>query len=68
MLSEAKKISDRTYDAKKVLCSMDMNERIYAFPNDCILYRKDYKGLEKYPICEVDRYKKNKNKIPAKIL
>ena len=48
---------------------MDMNyERIHACPNDCILYRKDYEGLERCSVYEVDRYKKNKKKIPAKVL
>jgi len=48
---------------------MGMNyERIHTCPNDCILYKKNYEGLERYPIYEVDRCKKNKNKIPAKVL
>jgi len=69
MFPEANELSDRTYDAKKILCSLGMNyERIYAFPSDCILYRKDYEGLDRCPVCEVDRYKKSKKKIPAKVL
>jgi len=43
-------------------------ERIHAFPNDCILYKKDYEGLKRCPVCEVDQYKKNKNKISTKVL
>jgi len=69
MLSEVNELPDRTYDAKKIMCSMSMNyERIHAYPNDCILYRKDYESLERYPICEVDRCKKNKNKNLSKVL
>jgi len=57
------------YDAKKILCSIGINyEMIHACPNDCILYIKDYEDLERCPVCEVDRYKTNKNKIPAKVL
>jgi len=66
---EANELPDRTYGAKKILCFMRMiYERIYACPKDCILYRKDYEGLKRCLICEVDWYKKNKNKIPAKVL
>ena len=43
-------------------------ERIHTCPNDCILYRKDYVGLESCPICEMDKHKKSKNKISAKVL
>ena len=69
ILSKAHELLDLTYDVKKILCSMGMNyERIHAYPNDYILYRKDYEGLERRLVCEVDRYKKNKNKIPAKVL
>ena len=41
MLPEDNELPDRTYDAKKILCSIFMNyERIYANPNDCIFYKK----------------------------
>ena len=69
MLSDANKLSDHTHDVKKILCSMGMNyEWIHACPNDFILYMKNYEGLERCPVCKVDRYKKNKNKILAKVL
>ena len=69
MSPEANELSDRTYDVKKILCSTCMKyERIYACSNYCILYRKDCEGLKRCPASEVDRYKKNKNKIPAKEL
>jgi len=69
MLPKANEHSNRTYDIKKILCYMSMNyERVHACLNDCILYRKDYEDLERCSICEVDRYKKNKNKIPAKVI
>jgi len=30
--------------------------KTHACPNDCILYRKEFKGLHKCPKCEVLRY------------
>ena len=46
------------YEAKKILCPMGMKYRkIHAFPNDCILYRKEFEGLHKYLKCGVSRYK-----------
>jgi len=69
MLSETNELSDHTYDVEKILCFMSMNYgRRHACPNDCILYRNNYDSLERCPVCEVDRYKKYKNKISAKIL
>jgi len=68
-LPEDNELLDRTYGSKKIMCSMGMNyKRIHACPNDCILYRKDNESLESYPACEVDWYKKYKNKISAKVL
>ena len=64
MLPEANELPDRTYDAKKILCSTGMNyERIYACLNDCILYRKNYECLERYPVCEVDQISTRKIRI-----
>ena len=38
MLPEDNELPNRTYYAKKILCSMGMNyDRIHACPNDCIL-------------------------------
>ena len=55
------------YDAKKILCPLGMkHRRIHACPNDCILYRKQFKELEKCPVCEKPRYKLKKT--PAKVL
>ena len=69
MLLKDNELPNYIYDAKKILCSIGLNyERIHACLNDCILYRKDYAGLESCLVCEVDRYKKSKNKILAKEL
>jgi len=41
---------------------MDMEyKRIHAFPNDCILYRKEFEGLKKCPKCGLSRYKEKIN-------
>jgi len=50
--------------------------KIHACPNDCILYRKEFKGLHKCPRCGVSRYKVKDDKDeydmqkgpPAKVL
>ena len=60
MLFEHNKLLNRTYDVKKIMCSMSMDyEKIHSCPNDCILYRKDYEHLEKCSLCERSRYKRN---------
>ena len=52
-------------------------EKIYAGPNDCILYRKEFEGLHKCPRCGVSRYKVKddegdeddmKKDLPVKVL
>ncbi|GKC50664.1 uncharacterized protein Tco_1073409 [Tanacetum coccineum] len=67
-----------TYQAKKIMCPMGLEiERIHACPNDCMLYRDDYKNLHACVTCETSRYKKEpdeidddvtKNGPPAKLL
>ncbi|GKB03593.1 transposon protein, CACTA, En/Spm sub-class [Tanacetum coccineum] len=76
---EDNKLPVLTYQAKKLTCPMGLEvQRIHACPNDCILYRKDYKDLHECPACMESRYKhKNlteldsdvtKNGPPAKFL
>jgi len=65
-------------EAKIIFCPMGLEYRIiHACPNDCILYRKEFKGLHKCPKCRVSRYKVKdddgdedgmKNGPPAKVL
>ncbi|GJZ93180.1 uncharacterized protein Tco_0665245 [Tanacetum coccineum] len=67
-----------TYQAKKIMCPMGLEiERIHACPNDCMLYRDEYKNLHACVTCETSRYKKEpaeidddvtKNGPPAKLL
>jgi len=49
--------------------------KIHASPNDCILYRKEFEGLHKYPKCGVYKVKDDdededdmKKGPPAKVL
>ena len=46
------------YEAKKILCPMGMEyQKIYASPNDGILYRNEFEEMYKYPKCGVSQYK-----------
>ena len=48
MVPKENTLPTRNYDAKKILCPMGMEyKRIHACPNDCILYRKEFKDLKK---------------------
>jgi len=47
MLLEGNTLPNRNYEAKK----------IHAYPNDCILYRKDFELLKSCPRCGLSRYK-----------
>ena len=33
-------------------------QKIHACPNDCVLYQNENENLEKYPRCELSRYKR----------
>ena len=50
ILPEGNTLPTTHYEAKKILC-----------PMDCILYRKEFEGLHKCPICGVSRYKVKDN-------
>ena len=50
------------YEAKKILRKMGMDyQKIHACPNDCVLYRNEYEGLQKCPKCQEPRYKQRKD-------
>nr|GEV60532.1 hypothetical protein [Tanacetum cinerariifolium] len=79
MLPEDNGLPVSLYQDKKMMCPMGLEiERIDACPNDCILYRKEYKDLHSCVICNESRYKKKKgtnvsvnaenNGPPAKLL
>ena len=75
LLPEGNEIPKSMYEAKKTLSTLGMDyEKYHACPNDCILYRNEWKDSVCCPICEVSRWKKKKNSnedmvgIPAKAL
>ena len=62
MLPENNTLPESNYQAKKILCLMGMEyKKIHSCPNDCILYRKEFEGLHKCPICGLSRYKVKDN-------
>ncbi|VVA38904.1 PREDICTED: transposon, partial [Prunus dulcis] len=60
--------------AKKTLSALGMSyEKIHAFSNDCILYKKDYEDSTNCPTCGISRCKEGKDLIlkedvPAKVV
>ncbi|XP_019189401.1 PREDICTED: uncharacterized protein LOC109183793 [Ipomoea nil] len=74
MLPGDNELPNSTYEAKKMLYPLSMDiEKIHACPNDCILYRRDYKDLNVCPKCAASRYKNkdacgNKKGPPAKVI
>ena len=75
LLPETNEIPSSMYEAKKTLSALGMNyEKIHAFPNNCILYRKELKDSVVCHVCNQSRWKKKKNSeedlegIPAKVL
>ncbi|XP_050889050.1 uncharacterized protein LOC127094234 [Lathyrus oleraceus] len=62
MLPEDNNLSDHCYETKKILCPMGLEYvKIHAFPNDCILYMKEYGNLDKCPECGESHYKLKSN-------
>jgi hypothetical protein len=51
-----------TYLAKKIICPLTLGvEKIHAFSNCYILYRKEHEFKDKCPRCNASRYKWNNN-------
>ena len=58
MLPEDNTLSKNRYEAKKILCPVEMEyQKIHACPNDCILYRNEFAEIHKCPTCGVSQYK-----------
>nr|AAN16339.1 TNP2-like protein [Oryza sativa Japonica Group] len=82
ILPEGNKLPETTYEAKKIVCPLGLEvQKIYACPNDCILYRgEEYENLEACPVCKALRYKIRRDdpgevngqltmkRIPAKVM
>jgi Transposase family tnp2 len=66
-----------TYKVMKLLCPLSMEvQKNHVCPNDCILFRNEYKDLDKCPKCNASWYKlrddptdeEGKKRLVAKIL
>ena len=76
MLLENNTLPRCAYEAKNTMSALSLQyEKIYACPNDCIRYRKEYDNLSECLTCGVSRWQKKdglKEKyrkwVPAKVL
>ena len=72
ILPKGKLVPRSTYEAKKILHDLGMSyEHIDACKNDCALFWKETEKLDKWPVCEVPKYKDTLaqgKKIPHKVL
>jgi len=58
MLPAGNSLPNHNYEAKNILCPMDMEyKKIHACPNDSILYKKEFELLKNCPRCGLSRYK-----------
>ena len=58
MLPKDNELPATTYEAKQLVCPLGLEvQKIHACPNDCILYRGEYKNLDACPVCSALRYK-----------
>jgi hypothetical protein len=58
VLRKDNKLPETTYKAKKVVCPHALDIlKYHACPNDCIIYYKEQKDLQKCPHCDTSRYK-----------
>ncbi|WVZ75778.1 hypothetical protein U9M48_023810 [Paspalum notatum var. saurae] len=81
LLLEGNKLPATTYEATEVICPLGLEvQKIHACPNDCILYRGDYRELECCQVCKASRYKikrddprdvegeRPRKRVPAKVM
>jgi hypothetical protein len=53
-----------TYRAKNLICPLSLGvDKIHAYLNHCILYRKEHEFKIKCPVCGVSRYKRSYNHV-----
>jgi hypothetical protein len=59
MLPKDNELPTSTYEAKNIVCPLGLEVyKIYACPNDCILYHgEEYNNLNACPVCSAFRYK-----------
>ncbi|XP_075514216.1 uncharacterized protein LOC142549251 [Primulina tabacum] len=75
MLPEKNTLPETVYSMRKLLKPFDLGyEKIHACPNDCCLFRKDLKDLDRCPKCGSSRWKVDKvttkvrKGVPEKVL
>ena len=59
MLPEGNLVPEGVYDAKKIIypLELEIEKKIHACKQDCILFHGEYAELDQCPICETHRYK-----------
>ena len=61
MLPINNELPSSMYEAKKTLNALGMEyEKIHAYPNDCILYRNEFKDTSSCLTCGTSRWKVDK--------
>jgi hypothetical protein len=64
LLSKPNTLPISTYRAKKLICPLSLGvDKIHAYPNYCILYRKEHEFKMKCLVCGVSRYKRSYNHV-----
>ena len=64
MLLEDNTLPNRNYEANKILCIVDSDYiKIHSCHNDCILYKKKYENMKKFPRCGESHYKMKDNGV-----
>jgi hypothetical protein len=61
-LPKSNGLPSSTYQVKNIICPLTLGiEKIYAYPNHCILYQKEHEFKDRCPRCNASRYKLNDN-------
>jgi hypothetical protein len=82
LLPRDNKLPASMYEAKKLVCPLGLDvQKIHAFPNDYILYRREeYENLDACPVCTALWYKIRRDdprdvegepprkRVPAKVM
>ena len=67
MLPSNDKLPKDHYEAKKIVRDLGLvYEKIYACPNDCMLFWKENFNLEACPCCNESRWKTNEPSVASK--
>jgi len=59
LISKGNTLPNHNYDAKKIVCSMCLEYKIHARPNDCVLYKIEFATLRMCPTCGLSQFKRN---------